>query len=329
MNTTDFSLMKHVQGIFILSLLVLSACSNNDEPLSAMGLLEWDRLELVAETNEPILEITAREGDILEAGSIILRQDSRRVQAQLDESAASLAQARARLAELKRGPRAEQIDEARAKLQGVLSEEENASVELKRARSLLAKQLVSPEVVDAADTRMKIAVADKNAARASLEELLHGTTAEELQQAEAVVAQAEARLRALRITLDNLTLRAPRRGRLDNLLYEAGERPATGAVIAVMLINKTPYARVYVPEALRAKVHQGSAATVYIDGLESPFTGEVRKISEEAMFTPYYSLTERDRSRLSYLAEVVLTDTDGQPLPSGIPVRVEFQAAEE
>lgn len=329
MIATDFFLLKYVPGIFILSLLTLSACSNDDEPLSAMGLLEWDRVELVAETNEPILEISAREGDILEANSIILQQDSRRVQAQLDESAASLAQVRARLAELKRGPRAEQIDEARAKLQGVQSEEENARVELKRARSLVAKKLVSPEAVDAADTRLKKATADKNATRASLEELLHGTTAEELQQAEAVVAQAEARVRALHITLDNLTLRAPRPGRLDNLPYEAGERPATGAVIAVMLINKVPYARIYVPEPLRAKVHQGSQAKVYIDGLEKPFPAQVRMISSEAVFTPYYSLTERDRSRLSYLAEVVLTDPDIRQLPSGLPVRVEFQAAEQ
>lgn len=329
MYDTALSQLKHVPVIFIVSLLTLSACSKDNEPLSAMGLLEWDRVELVAETNEPILEVSAREGDILEANSIILQQDTRRVQAQLDESLASLAQARARLAELKRGPRAEQIDEARARLQGVQSEEENARVELKRARSLLVKNLVSPEAVDAADTRLKKATADKDATRASLEELLHGTTAEELQQAEAVVAQAEARVRAISITLDNLTLRAPRPGRLDNLPYEAGERPATGAVIAVMLINKTPYARIYVPEPLRAKVHQGTEATVYVDGLEKPFAGTVRKISEEAMFTPYYSLTERDRSRLSYLAEVVLTDPDKQQLPSGIPVRVEFQSAEK
>ena len=327
MNVIPLFLLKSVQGVLILLLLCLSAC-DKDEPLSAMGLLEWDRLELVAETNEAILEIIAREGKILEAGSIILQQDSRRVQAQLDESQALLAQARARLAELKRGPRAERIEEARAKLQGASSEEKNARAELKRAQSLLANKLVSPESVDAADMRLKKATADKNALHALLEELLHGTSTEELQQAEAAVAQAEARVKFLTITLDNLTLRAPRQGRLDNLPYETGERPATGAIIAVMLINSTPYARVYVPEPLRAKVHQGTQAKIYIDGIEQPFSGEVRMISGEAVFTPYYSLTERDRSRLSYLAEVVLTDPEKLQLPSGMPVRVEFQAAD-
>lgn len=326
MSRARIYLLKLFQCGVIISLPVLSAC-DNEQPLNAMGLLEWDRLELIAETNEPILEIVVHEGDMLETSAIILRQDSRRVQAQLDEVAAIMAQAQARLAELKRGPRAERIDEARAKLEGAQSEEDNDRTEFLRLQSLLVKSLISKEAVDAARNQFKKATADKNATRAALEELLHGSTVEELQQAEATVAQASARMRALTITLDNLTLRAPRQGRLDNLPYEAGERPATGSVVAVMLINKTPYARIYVPEPLRAQVHQGALAKIYVDGIEQAFPGRVRMISSEAMFTPYYSLTERDRSRLSYLAEVELINPDTLQLPSGVPVRVEFQAA--
>ena len=315
---------------FILILITLSAC-NNQQSLSAMGLLEWDRVELIAETNEPIVEIVAHEGDILQAGTLILRQDSRRLQAQLDEASAAKDQAQARLAELKRGPRAERIDEARAKLQGAQSEEDNDRTELKRLQSLLDRNLISKESVDSARNRLKISTANKSAARAALEELLNGTTAEELNQAEAALAQAEAGVRALTITLDNLTLRTPRAGRLDNLPYQSGERPAAGAVIAVMLINRVPYARIYVPEPLRAGINQGTRASVYIDGIAQPFSGEVRMISSEAVFTPYYSLTERDRSRLSYLAEVELIEAEmtasgTRQLPSGIPVRVEFES---
>jgi len=310
----------------ILTVLALNGCSQ-DQPLVAMGLLEWDRVELVAETNEPIVDMPASEGQRLDTGAVILRQDPRRIQAQLDEAKASLAQAQARLAELKRGPREELIDESRAKLEGAKSEEENARKELERTQSLLAKKLISPESVDTARNRLKKATAEKQAARAALEALLHGSTAEELLQADASVAQTESRVRALSITLENTAVRAPRPGLLDSLPYEVGERPASGAVIAVMLINATPYARVYVPEPLRAQVHQGSAATIYIDGLPSPFTGQVRMISDEAAFTPYYSLTEQDRSRLSYLAEVTLNNPGETRLPSGIPVRVEFNHA--
>lgn len=306
---------------------MLLSCGNG-EPPTATGLLEWDRLELIAETNEPILETVAREGDLLQAGAVILRQDARRTQAQLDEAEAILAQAQSRLAELKRGPREELIDEARAKLQSAQSEADNDRREFERAQSLVEKNLVSRETVDTARTRLNKAVADRDAALAALEALLHGTTVEELNQAEAAVAQAEARVRALTITLDNLTLEAPRAGRLDNLPYLAGERPAAGSVIAVVLIDTAPYARVYVPEAVRARVHQGTGAMVYIDGLPDPVPGAVRMISSEAIFTPYYSLTENDRSRLSYVAEVELTGSGGARLPSGIPVRVEFEAGD-
>ena len=74
-----------------LLLLSMSGCSR-EEPLVAVGLLEWDRVELVAETNEPIISIEVNEGQQLKAGDIILRQDARRIQAQLDEAAASHAQ---------------------------------------------------------------------------------------------------------------------------------------------------------------------------------------------------------------------------------------------
>ena len=49
----------------------------------------------------------------------------------------------------------------------------------------------------------------------------------------------------------------------------------------------------------------------------------MRYVSSEAAFTPYYALTQEDRGRLSYLAEVTLTDElAAARLPSGVPVEV-------
>ena len=48
----------------------------------------------------------------------------------------------------------------------------------------------------------------------------------------------------------------------------------------------------------------------------------MRFIASEAEFTPYYSLTAADRSRLSFLAEVVFEDAQARDLPSGVPVNV-------
>ena len=94
-------------------------------------------------------------------------------------------------------------------------------------------------------------------------------------------------------------------------------------MLAVLLSGEQPYARVYVPENLRVNIRPGDSASVYVDGIETPFQGRVRRIASEATFTPYFSLTERDRGRLSYLAEITL-QTDADRLPDGVPVEVVF-----
>jgi HlyD family secretion protein len=77
-----------------------------------------------------------------------------------------------------------------------------------------------------------------------------------------------------------------------------------------------------VPENIRARVKTGTAAKIHIDGVERGFAGQVRFVANEAEFTPYYSLTAADRSKLSFVAEVVFDDADAQKLPSGVPLDV-------
>ena len=63
-----------------------------------------------------------------------------------------------------------------------------------------------------------------------------------------------------------------------------------------------------------------------MDGEAHRFGGTVRYVSAEASFTPYYALTQKDRSRLSYLAEVTLDDPRAADLPTGVPVQVYLAA---
>ena len=297
---------------------------DNQPSQNVVGILEWDRIELIAEASEPIVEIMVHEGSTLQATQPILQLDNRRVLAQLDEATAAREQAAARLAELKRGPRAERIDEARAQLRGAESELVRSQKEYERVSALVEKKLSPKDALDAVQAQRERARANRDAAHAELEELLAGNTAEELSQAVAALEQMEARLRVLQITLERLTVTAPRAGKLDTVLYEIGERPAAGSVVAVMLAGQAPYARVYVPEPIRAHVTPGTRAEIFIDGLKKPLTGFVRMISRDAVFTPFYSLTEYDRSRLSYLAEIELEDPEAKTLSSGIPLRVKL-----
>jgi HlyD family secretion protein len=147
---------------------------------------------------------------------------------------------------------------------------------------------------------------------------------EELDQAVAALAEADAGLAAAQLAVERLTLRAPRDGVVDAIPYKAGDRPQPGATVIVMLADQAPYARVYLPQAVRAHVRIGMEARVRVAGYDRSFAGQLRTVSSEAAFTPYFALTERDRGRLVYLAEVDLVEPGAHDLPTGLPVEVDF-----
>ncbi len=304
--------------------LVLSACDSSQDENRIVGELASDRIELTAEAAEPVTEILVAEGDAVTAGQVLMRQDAARAEARLAESAAALGQAQARLDELVRGPRSEQIAAARANVGGARDELEFRRSDFTRVQKIHAQKLASPELLDRAKAALDAAEANDELRRAQLQELLSGTTAEELAQAEQTVKQAAARRDLLRVDLARHEIRAPVDGMVDSRLFELGERPAPGQPLMIMLPGDQPYARVYVPEHLRVHISAGMAATIYVDGLDEAVAGNVRWIASEAAYTPYYALTERDRGHLTYLAKVDIAEERAR-LPDGIPVEVELR----
>jgi HlyD family secretion protein len=216
------------------------------------------------------------------------------------------------------------VVEARAALAGAEGTLATAREELRRSEHLLRTGVGSPARVDRDRAARDEALARRDAAGASLEALVEGTTREELLQAQAALAEGESALAEIRTRAARLEVRAPAAGRVDALPYEVGERPPVGAPVAVLLAEGAPHARVYVPEALRVHVLPGVAARVHVDGVDAPFDARVRNVSSEASFTPYAALTEQDRGRLVFLAEIDLEGDAAQELPAGIPVQVEF-----
>lgn len=307
--------------------LLLVACESSTQDYSVVGELSSDRVEVTAEFGEPITAIAVAEGAAVAAGDVLVEQDASRAEARLREADAALGQVRARLDELVRGPRSEQIAAARANVEGANQELDFRQSELERVREIHARGLASAELLDQAQAALDGAQASLKFALAQLEERLAGTTVEELAQAEQAVQQAIARRDAAAVDLQRHTLRAPIDGVADSRLFETGERPVPGQPVIVMLAAGQPHARVYVPEALRVRVAAGTPARIRVDGLEEPIEGRVRWVSSEAAFTPYYALTERDRGRLTYLAKVDLI-TDRDRLPDGVPVEVEFLVGE-
>jgi HlyD family secretion protein len=327
MNRFDF----HVRNVTmkrllpVCALIFLAGCSHETPPL--LGTLEWDRIGVPAEVSETIMTIEVNEGDHVEAGQLILTLDARRTQAQVDAAQADVQRLNSALDELRHGARVETIDASRASLARAETTASNARVTRDRVADIRRKGLVSQAELDTAETSLRQGNADANAARANLAELLHGTRPEDVAQGEAQLAQSQASLAQLKVTLEHLQVHAPRAGRVDALPFKLNDRPPAGASVVSFLVGEAPYARVYVPETLRASTQQGSRFNVSVDGVPQAFTATVARIRSESSFTPYFALTGDDASRLTYRAELVLDGEAARKLPAGIPCQARPIAA--
>lgn len=313
--------MKGVGFSVLFATLLLCACQ--PEPKQALGTLEWDRIGLPAPAAEKIVSIEVREGQRVSAGQLLLQLDDSRTRAQLNAARAEVQRREAELKELRVGPRIEEIERARASLAAALAEEKEARDHYRRLYKLGRQDYVSQQEIDSAKAAADAATAQVESAQAALLELERGTRSEQIAQGEAALLQARAEAEAQAVLLEKLDVQAPRNGLVDDLPFKLGDEAPVGGALAIMLVGDTPYARVYIPEPLRADVQVGDSAEVFLQGREKPFRGRVRMIRNEPVFTPYYALTGDDVARLSYLAEIQLGQ-DAAELPAGLPLRAEF-----
>jgi HlyD family secretion protein len=289
------------------------------------GTLERDRLELVADAAETIIEMPVREGARVAQNALILALDGSVAVTQLEGARAQVAAAQARLDELRNGPRATTIGAAVARRDRARTVRDNEARERERLRGLIAQNLVSRAALDQQTAVAASSEDGLREAEAVLRELQQGTRKEQIDQARRAVEQSAAQLRQLETTKSRLEVRAPREAIVDALPFRVGEKPARGATVVVLLATGAPFARVHVPEPLRARVRVGTAARIRVDGVKDEFSGKVRYIATDPEFTPYYSLTESDRSRLAYRAEIVIDSAAAAELPAGLPLEVMLQ----
>jgi HlyD family secretion protein len=312
-------------AVMASGLLSLAGC-RADAP-DALGTLEYDRITLPAPAAERIASVEVREGQRVDFGDTLLTLDRASVAAQTQAARAEATRQREALAELEAGARSEDVAQARAALAAAEAQARDSRAYLARLEPLGRRQLVAASDVDRARAAAGNADAQVRAARAALDALRNGTRPERLAQGEAALDAAQAQATAQSVALDKLRVVAPRAGRVDSLPYKLGDQAPVGAPLAVLLVGDVPYARIYVPEPLRADVAVGTRARVFVDGRDQVYAGVVRMIRSEPSFTPYYALTGEDAARLSYLAEVQLDEQAGD-LPAGLPVRVEFEVGE-
>ncbi|SHE97147.1 HlyD family secretion protein [Vibrio gazogenes] len=306
----------------VILMILLTACQTDKDNV-ALGTLERDRVILTATANEIIRDLPVQEGSPVTQGQVLVQLDRQRQAMRLAQAVAEQAQAKAYLQKLTNGERPEDIAAAKADVVRAKARFIEAEKNYQRTRELVAKKLSSQSEKDRALASRDTAQAELNAVREAFAKLTAGSRVEDIEQAKAALDAATAGVMLQQHQLNELTIVATRDGVLDSLPYQLGERVMVNQAVAVIEADRVPYARVYVPARYRTQFVTGLMVNVHVDGVEQVFQGKVRRVSDQPSFTPYYALTEEERSRLMYLAEIDLDDS-AQSLPSGIPAQVEL-----
>ena len=306
--------------VLILISLVITACSDSNEGV-ALGTLERERVIHPATTNEILIDLPVSAGQLVEKGQVIAKFDAELQQAIVAKAQAQLAQATAFLEKTLNGARPEEVAAASAKVAAANAAYTQSEANFRRAKTLVKDKLASQETLDSATAARDETFANLESAKQNLNELTNGSRVEDINSAKAQVQAAEAELKIQQKYLSDLTIKAMRAGRVDNLPWHVGERVTKGSPVVIIQANSAPYARVYIPEPYRAKLNQGMTLTVRVDGIDKDIQGELTWIASEPAFTPFYALNQEERARLMYLAEVTLPTSENN-LPTGVPAQV-------
>jgi HlyD family secretion protein len=245
--------------------------------VSSNGRIESQTVDVATKYAGRIEAVMVAEGQIVDPGDPVARIDDRETQAQMMGARAAVMRARA----------VKSVAEAStAQAQSALSV---AETNHDRVQKLHAEGHASDAVRDDAVNAFTSAKAALRMAEAQLDE------------SDALIASANADLARLEIALDDLTIRAPVRGRVAYRLREPGEVLAAGAPIVTLLDLSDIYMNIYLPAADVGPLVLNDEARLILDPIpQFVIPATVTFISPEAQFTPKSVETASEREDLVF-----------------------------
>ena len=220
-------------------------------------------------------------GDMVTAGQVVARMDTRDLQESLKKSQAQVEQAQ------------HAVEEANANLEQQRTQQTLAAQELDRTLALLKNGWATKELFDQRKQALDAANAALNAANSR-------------------VAGAERLLDASRhdvglytVNIKDNDLVAPRDGRIQYRLANVGEVLPSGGKVFTMLDISYVYMDIYLPTLEAGKIKVGTDARILLDAYPTaPIPAKVSFIASQAQFTPKTVETRDERDKLMFRIRV-------------------------
>jgi multidrug resistance efflux pump len=288
------------------------------------GTVEIQEVHLGSKIGGRVAEVCIREGDLVEAGQILLRFEEPELETQLIQQRARLAQKEAELEKAVNGSRPEEIAEARAQLGIQEANLDLARNNLQRGEWLAPRGGLSKEDLDQRRQAAAAAEANVNYARHALRLAELGPRREDIELARSNRDEARGKLREVEANLAEGSLRAPEPAVVQVLAVRKGDVVLPNQVVVRVLRADDLWVKVFVPETQVCRVHLGSQAAVSIDGYPGKqFAGTVEQIAAESEYTPRNVQSADERRHQVFAVKVRVADPDGI-FKSGMAADVTF-----
>jgi len=291
--------------------------------ISASGTVEATEADLGFQVPGRVEEVVPHEGDMVTGGVELARLDTGELTAARDAAAAQLQAAEARLAELRRGSRPQEVLQAEAAVRSAQQRADEAGRDAERTQKLFDGGAVSQQALDRALTARDMAEAALDQAQQTLALVREGPRVETVRAQEAMVQQARANVARAEAALTNAVVYAPFDGRVTVRHREPGETVSPGAPVLTLLDPDDRWVRIYVREDEIGRVKLGMGARITSDTYpDKVYQGEVTFIGSEAEFTPRNVQTTEERIKLVYPVKVRVSGDPDFELKPGIPADV-------
>ena len=260
--------------------------------LNASGyIVPHYKIELTPKVIGRVAWIGVEKGVRVAKGQVVVRLEDAEFQARLKQSEGNLASLRARLAELEAGSRPEEIALAKANLEEVKADLQNARVNLDRVRKLVGEGVLAEQEMDDAQARFDSAEARVRSLERSYELVRIGPREEVIAATRGQVRQAEGEVAYARTMLDATLIRTPIKGTILERNVEVGEfvttsfvgeRGAKGYVVSLADLNDIQV-ELDISQDDFAKLGPRQRGVVTTDAFpDRKYEGEIVEISPEA-----------------------------------------------
>ena len=317
--------------VFLAMALVLAAAGAgtwwwvnlHQGPPSWQGYVDADFVRVSPTLTGRIVKLDVARGDQVAAGAPLFDQDDADDTAARDAAAGRVAEAQARLTDLRTRSRDTEIAQERADVADLIATRDRIAKDLARNQELLRSGAASRQTVDQQTADLASASARVQAAQAKLDQMLSPTGRQyEIAAQSGVVEQARAALTQAEWQLAQRHITAPAAGLINDTYSRPGETINAGTPVVSLLPPQNVLVRFFVPETELATFHAGDRLIIGCDACASDITATVTFISPQPEYTPPVIYSETNREKLVYLIEAHPPLDQAMQLKPGQPVDV-------